>query len=209
MLNIVSNQLCQRLLSFAKDTRGGATIESVISLPLLMFWYVASFTFFDAYRVINLNEKATFTVLDLLSRQSKDTNITSVQLEGLNKIYDFLVKDTGPTRIRVTSVGFQTPPAGDTSKSGYQLLWSFGTRGAPVRTQAELDDVLMKTRLPTIPELGSVILLETSLQYTPPFNVGIGQQNYTTFEFIRPRFGLKINGPGSTASTGGTPTGGS
>ncbi len=43
-------------------------VEGVIASTFLIWWYIASFQFFDAYRQKNVNQKGAYTVADLISR---------------------------------------------------------------------------------------------------------------------------------------------
>ncbi len=47
-----------RLRAFAADETATATVETVLFLPVLLFVYLATFVFFDAFRVMTLNDKA-------------------------------------------------------------------------------------------------------------------------------------------------------
>ena len=52
------SRLRLRTLDWARDSRGSMPVEGVIASTWLIWWYIASFQFFDAYRQKNINLKA-------------------------------------------------------------------------------------------------------------------------------------------------------
>ncbi len=172
------------VVRFARDTEGTVTIESLMALPILMFWYIASFTFFDAFRVMNINDKAAYTLSDLISRTRADVTLNQSYINGMNTVFDYLVKYEGDTWIRITSVGW------DDTNSEYTQLWSASTKSQPTLTSGDLNQADVIARLPNMKAGETIILVETSLVYNPPFNVGIQPLPYTAFIFTAPRFAL-------------------
>jgi hypothetical protein len=82
----------------------------------------------------------------------------------------------------VTSVEY------DTVEEEYVRQWSEATRGHAGRTEEELNTPAVMSRLPNMLDDESVLVVETFLQYDPPFNVGIPANEFKTFIFTRPRF---------------------
>ena len=68
MLMPTAKLLRARLATFAQDARGSLSVEAALILPLLCWFYVASFVWFDAFRTQNANLKASYTLADMLSR---------------------------------------------------------------------------------------------------------------------------------------------
>ena len=58
--------LLQRFRVFRDDTRGSMPTEGVMAATFLIWWYIASFQFFDAYRQKNVNLKAAYTIADMV-----------------------------------------------------------------------------------------------------------------------------------------------
>lgn len=163
---------------FAEDTRATITVETVLMLPLLTFWYVAGFVYFDVFRVNNINEKAAYTVADMLSRQTDP--VDAAYIDGLNQVFDYLIQNEGQTRIRVTGVQYETDD--DT----YHAIWSYATRSGEAHNTERL--ALLRAGLPVMSDAEMVILVETFTDYSPVFNVGISDQTFRTFIVTRPRF---------------------
>lgn len=174
------SELCR----FALDDDGTVTIESLIALPLLMFWYIASFTFFDGFRAMNMSDKAAYTISDLISRTRSTQTIDQAYVNGLNDVFDYLVRYEGDTWIRVTSVGY------DDDEEKYTRLWSSATQGEEILDEADVNQPAMVAKLPNLTQGETLILVETSMVYNPPFNVGISPTPFRTFIFTSPRFAL-------------------
>src|SRR6056297_2500528 len=81
---------------------GAIAIEAAIILPLLGFAYVAGFAYFDNYRREALLTKATYTVADILSRETGV--VTANDFEGMQDIFEFLTFSEGQTRLRFTQI---------------------------------------------------------------------------------------------------------
>ena len=59
--------MSRSLRRFWKDEGASVALEAVIVTPILAWVFVASFVFFDAFRVYNTSIKATYAVADVLS----------------------------------------------------------------------------------------------------------------------------------------------
>lgn len=171
-----------RLRFFAEDMRGSMAAESALIMPLLVWWYIASFQFFDAFRERNINLKAAYTIADMISREAQ---VDTAYLAGLNTVFDYLTSSNHPTRVRVTSLSYNE----DTMK--YDKHWSrvVGKSATlPEQTTATLNQAQNKARIPTMPNADFVILVETFMAYEPIFNIGVDARWYETFIVTRPRF---------------------
>lgn len=167
---------------FRRDSRGAMSVEAVFVLPMLVFVYVAMFVFFDAYRTQNVALRAANTVGDLLSRETASVNPAYV--EGMNGVFDYLVNSRFPTRLRVTSVGW------DDNDQSYTVIWSHGTRGQQALTAADINAT--SDRMPMLAEGETLIVVETRVEYAPAFNVGIGPRTFLHFVPTRPRFAPQL-----------------
>lgn len=106
---------------FRADNRGSVSVELVVVLPILIFAYVASLVFFDAFRARKDAQVAALTVADLLSRNTEA--VSTAYMDGLNEVYDFLTSGNQETRLRMSSVMW------DHATNEPQVMWSYGTRG--------------------------------------------------------------------------------
>lgn len=184
-----------RARRFAADTGGSLTVEAVIMLPLLLTWFIATFVFFDIFRVNQLNEKAADAITDLITRYDPTADpvmrIDADFIEGMNAVFDQIVANGGRTTIRVTSVGFDGGDPDTTADDRYFAYWSRSTDEGkkPQLTNAQVD--ALRDRLPILPSGGSQMLVETYIDYQVPLLWGLGLppvMEFSTFNTMRPRF---------------------
>lgn len=178
--------LIRQMRSFATDTRGTMTVEAALMLPMLCFFYVGTFVWFDAFRSQNTNLKAAYTIADMVSREQE---VGPNYLNGLNTVFDYLTFSNHPTYVRVTSVVCRSD-CDDEGARDLDVCWSWATPGRAALTEttfAEFED-----RIPLMPSGDTVMFTETFMAYEPPFNVGIGPQRFENVVVTRPRFSPEI-----------------
>jgi hypothetical protein len=176
----------KRIRAFWRGEDGSMTVEAVLILPLLLWAFLATFTFFDVYRARNLALKANYAISDLLSREAE---IDMNYLLGIEDVYTYLTQGGDPAWVRVTVVRCSeqcTSEASRTLKTG----WSKATDGLATLTdatiQADYNEVI-----PLLAEGEWVIMVETMAGYEPPFSVyltGIEGRDMSDLVMTRPRF---------------------
>ena len=167
-------------LRLTREERGSMPVEGLLASTWLIWWYIASFQFFDAYRQKNVNLKAAYTIADLISRTQPDDAIDANYIEGMNTLFDYLTFSRRQTWVRVSSVIW------DDVDDRYEIAWSYATGPVGGQTNATIQNDA--TRIPVMPVGDSVILVETNMAYEPIFNIGLNAQWYRTFITTRPRF---------------------
>jgi hypothetical protein len=184
---------------FVRDERGATIIEFVIVFPMLVWAFLGIFLFWDVYRGINTAQKASFIVADALSRTS--TPLTTNYIDGLTDLLAYLANadsDRGEgVRLRVTSVKW------DIANNRHSVGWSY-TRDTKTPKLADPIPSTITDRLPTLTPFETVILVETEVDYIPPFlggtvggaerffTLGLGSRVFDEFVVIRPRFIPKV-----------------
>lgn len=170
--------LAARLRAFADDNRASVTIEAVIMLPILVWAYCALFTFFDAYRQSSINDKAAYTISDMISRESDP--IDNSFMDGTYDMLNFLTRSADERRLRVSIVRY------DEATDEHVVEWS-KTRGTvPELTSGDI--TTWNDKLPTMVDQEILIVVETWTDYTAPFPiVGLNNQVIQSFVFTRPR----------------------
>lgn len=163
---------------FAASERGAMPVEGVLASTFLIWWYIASFQFFDAYRQKNVNQKGAYTVADLISRETNAIDANYV--EGMNTLFDYMTFSRRPTTIRVTSVFW------DSVKNKNVVAWSYGTGSTGGLTTTQLQTV--SNRIPVLAVGDYIIVVETFMAYEPIFNIGLNAQWFKQFITTRPRF---------------------
>ena len=200
---------------FGADNGGSVSLELVLTLPLLLWALAATAVFYDGYRARYQAEMAAQTVADIMSRETD--LFTADYVEGLNNVFDFLADSRYPTRIRVSSVIW------DSTNQRDRLQWSYGTRGLQglpddtfaLMQQNDLDTLLgefgqdtsasfagawaqmpvsdLPDRIPPILPGEALLLVETFSIWSPFANVGVGQIRFDPVVVVRPRFAPWIN----------------
>ncbi|WOI57053.1 hypothetical protein [Palleronia sp. LCG004] len=169
----------KRLVRFARCEDGSYSVEAVMILPLLLWVALASMTFIDGYRQQNANLRTTYTIADMLSRQSDPVGPRFV--DGLGRIHTFLTQGKNETSLRVT-VAIWNEPDGK-----HELVWSDSTGNAP----APITDVTLAQLSPSIPALSNgstAIIVETWMDYEPVFKIGLSPHRFHHSAIVTPRF---------------------
>ncbi|MCX8507955.1 MAG: pilus assembly protein [Rhodobacteraceae bacterium] len=176
------------LLAFRDREEGNMVAEGVLAFIMLIWWYMASFTFFDALRLKNMNLKAAYTLADLVTREVKAVN--KDYIKGLNTVFDYLTYSPMPTWVRVSSVEW------DNTRKHNEVLWSCATgTGHQVYDNTSIQGV--ENRIPVMPEGDTIIIVETFMGYRPVFKVGLEPRWFSTFITTRPRSSSKIDFSGT------------
>lgn len=180
-MNILSllRQTGQR---FRSSERGTAPVEAVIVTPLLFWWYLAAYQYFDAFREKNANQKAAYAISDMISRETAE--IDTAYIERMGEVFDYLTMSRQPGWIRVTSIYW------DDVAGVYRTAWSHATDGHVPHSDATIMNET--ARIPVLPVGDTVILVETSTTYQPFFRIGLDATQLNNFVTTRPRFASQI-----------------
>jgi len=200
---------------FRHDTDGTVSVELVIVLPMLIWALAATVVFYDGFRDRYHAQMAAQTVADIMSRETDLFDADYV--EGMNDVFDFLLDSRYPSRIRVSSIIW------DSANQRNTLQWSYGTRGLtalPATTfeliQAGDTDTLLALfgddtsfsfagaaaqmpvsdlpdHIPPVLPGEALLVVETFALWSPFANVGVGQMRFTPVVVVRPRFAPWIN----------------
>lgn len=164
---------------FAKDTRGSLSVETVLVFPMLAWVYAAGFVFFDAFRADTNSVKGSYTVSDILSRQT--TPINQADVNGLRQIFNYVTGSPDEaTSLVLTAVSW------DIAENDYRVIWSSASGTEDTHTDATLR--AEADRLPVISVGDTLIVVETEMLYRPPLNVGLPELMLREFVPSRPRF---------------------
>lgn len=172
---------------FLRDERGSVLLEFLLFLPILVWAMVAMVVFWDVFRTINTAQKAAYSVSDLISRQ--EDNLTDSFVDGMQEVFNYLMLGTAQdSRLRITSLYY------DQTTDSYKLIFSVSPDNkVPAYTEQDLQQ--LKDRIPILNDKDSVVIVETMVAYTPPFNTGIfniadalGSNIFNEFVVTPPRF---------------------
>lgn len=170
--------MTQRIKTFYRDEDGSGAVEFIMMVPLLVWAWLATVVYFDAYRTEAIAIKATTTLADMVSRETDD--IDSNYLNSMRKMLKFLSNaDTIPD-FRLTVFTW------DEGNKKYKVRWSRERGSQPTLTNATINDYASK--LPNINDEQNVILVETWTDYKPSFNAGLTDSTFENLMVINPRF---------------------
>jgi Flp pilus assembly protein TadG len=158
--------------AFHRDERGATLIEFALFTPVLLFVLLGSMTAFDLFRNSQNVEKATFTIGDMLSRQ---TVVTASTLTGMLDLMRHTVGTASDGGLRVSSIGRQN--------GAFVVRWS-RTAGSNVPTTP-----IPSSILPEIANGDTVLLTESFVPHEAVF-AGFGIENlvFSSAAAHRPRF---------------------
>jgi hypothetical protein len=166
------------LRAFGRDESGVMLAEFLILIPLLIWGFIALVVYWDVFRTINASQKAAYSISDLLSRQEVVTE--EFATTGLFEVLQFLNPGALQPRIRITSFEYdEGAPEADINTWGpddkYTLLWSRVTGGdADFKPYVENDlQPMRNTIIPIMDDGKGAILVETWVDYTPRFDIGV------------------------------------
>jgi hypothetical protein len=173
----------RKLSHFLRDTQASLTVEAVIVMPLLFWAFGASFVFFDVFRENSVNEKAGYTIADMLSRETGfiDPGYMDNTLTLLATLTGKPASDIG---VRVSVIRW------DEEDSLYDLRWSQARGNA-----APLDEDVVENWeevLPVMVDEEQIILVQTFIRYDPAVRIGLGDRTLETFIYTRPRFAPQL-----------------
>ncbi|MFD1160015.1 TadE/TadG family type IV pilus assembly protein [Roseovarius aestuarii] len=183
----MEKSFCHRVIRrFCGERDGSVMVETVITLPLLVWALVATWEFFEVHRYRSAREKATYTIADLISREQ---GIEDVYIDNAMSLFDGISNDNGNNQLRISVVVFETNDPDDANDNEYWIRWS-EVRGNGGFTALTTNDVRNSfDTLPIMNDGEDLILVEAASTYQPVFNVGLsGNVQIDTRLFTKPRF---------------------
>jgi len=176
-------RLAQYLRGFRDEDRGSIAVETIIVIPILFWGYLSMFAIFDAYRQQAINQKAAYTLGDIISRET--TPIDNNYLIGAREMLAYLTaNETTDVALRVTSVTY------DEDNDEYVRFWSEKKGWMPELSNEAIQ--ALRDDLPVMPDNETVVVVETFVNYDPPFNTGLQNREIHNFVFTRPRYAPQV-----------------
>ena len=177
--------LKNRVRDFRKDEEGTIIAEAVVMFPLLFATVIAMFVFFDAFRHQSMSLKAAYTISDAISREGEDRSINSDYVVNLWRLHKFLSRSPSLTRLQVSLIQFD-------EVDGHSVVWSDERGGYGKLEQGDLDILVSDNKVPIMPHFGSLILVQTTVNYTPAFSIGLTSFHFENTIFTSPRFSAQL-----------------
>ncbi|ULB09056.1 pilus assembly protein [Cereibacter azotoformans] len=174
---------------FRRDESGTAVVELVLVLPIMLWAYLALFTYWDAYRVLNTTQKASYTIADMISRF--DT-LDPADFPGMQDVLEYMIGDREGAKMRITAVVWS-----DKDKR-FNVQWSCSPgKAKSVWTTALLNaDTGIKGRIPSLDDGEWSVIVETWVDFVPamdlsslPVSTPLEPRTFHQFIATRPRPG--------------------
>lgn len=164
-----------RLGAFRRDERGSITVEFVLWVPLLGFWFALSAATFDAYKSRNEAAKAANTIVDIVTRAE---TVDDAFLDNLHLLQERLLPRVhAGERLRISSILFED--------GVHSVQWSRAMGGG----EALIDDFIPVAALPTVADGDTLILTEVFVPWDPIMGeVGLDATSWSFTIVARPRF---------------------
>jgi Flp pilus assembly pilin Flp len=182
-MSVVSPLLSAVLKRFWRDEKGVLVAELALVLPVFVWSIIGMYTYWDAFKSLNISQKAAYTVSDLIAREKQP--VTTAYLDGMHDVMKYLVGDDLPVTMRITSITFSGV------RDRFEVIWSRSPHsGTAALTTTTLQ--AYKDKIPEMSDGDSVVLVETWAQFTPAFQNYVGAKEFSDFIITRPRFVPKI-----------------
>lgn len=188
--------LRNRLSRFLRDTRGSMTVEAVIILPLLGWWLLASYVYYDAFNMRNVNLKAAYALSDMLSRERETVNANYI--EGLDDVFQYMTQSAdGDSYIRVSVIYCNANCGANDDGRVLFADWSYATGTLAGYSTETNDSGNLESRIgeqiPIMAAGDRVVVVETYMLYKAPFVGGLSDRIYENFVVTRLRFVPQLN----------------
>ncbi len=192
-----------RLAAFRKSQDGALSVEAIIVLPMLLWAIGAMFVYWDAYKTHNNNVKAAYTLADLISRE--EDPLDQAYLNGLDQIYDFLIKNTSEKDLRVTVIEYTQVD------ENAPIVKQFGWSRATGDMQEHASLAPLEDDIPMLNSGDSLIVVETEMFWEPPlsfdlFSPTLDEMTMSYMVYTTPRTAPQVifTGANPDDSEGGT-----
>lgn len=179
------NRLVQRVL---RDERGSFSVEAILMFPMLIWAFVAMYVFFEGLRESNINLKATYSVADVLSRETEV--VSDTYINNMNKIYAWLARSSSDTQLRVSVVRW------DQDSETHQLHCSVGSGVEELRPEWVTNNIT--PHVPIMADQAHAIVVETWVNYEPVMDIpmlpiGLTDTEIYNIVVTMPRFAGKLD----------------
>lgn len=184
----MTHRLMRHFRSFVADQDGSMSIELLLVTPILLWALLSTFVYFDLFRTEANSHRAALTIADMFSREQ--TAVDTDYLDGGSRLLETLTFSDDTPDYRITVYRYQ---GGDDT---YRVVWSQDRGMGGVLDDDDLVTFDNQGLLPLLASGDRAILVQTRVEYSAPFSIGLGvftstnldDQTFTTFTVIRPRF---------------------
>lgn len=173
---------------FGREERGTVAVETVLIAPLLILGLFFSYEAYGLFRQQSLREKATYTIADILSRET--AVVTDPYIDNVKRVFDMMA-GTDEAQLRISVVRYHNDPSQGIDE--FDLRWSEVRGGGPL---SPLTDAIVRKAHATFPIMEDgedIIFVESRGGFTSPVTTGYFAENLLeTRMFVIPRFAPQI-----------------
>ncbi len=193
-----------RLRLFGRERSGSVTVEAAVMMSFMLALFAITYMWFDAFRTKNGVLKATYSVADMISRET--VPLTEAYFNGLNTVFGFMTGTNDTTTLRVTTVKC-TKDCDDDSLRELELCWSWASTGLSKHTDTTFNK--FEDAIPLMVLGDTVVVTEGAVQYTWLFKGWLEDLEMRNTIVTRPRFAPQVAlGEERCYGDGGTSGGG-
>lgn len=175
-----------------QDEDGSIAVETLMMVPLMVWAFLATIIYFDAYRTEAIAHKASLTIADMLSRETD--YIDNDYMNGMRDLLKFLTLHDKTPQLRVTVVRFHDP--NEDGVGLYRRVWSKNRGAMGNLTYAQVTEMGAAGKFPIMSHGERLILVETITNYVNRYNVmfvnPLEDFDVDTYTFISPRFAPRL-----------------
>lgn len=169
------------LRKFKRNDQGAVSLEIIVLMPLLILWLVGSNSFFDGFKTSLRASKASYTAIDLISRQA---TVGPDYMRNVASIFESIVDADGAlSTIVVSSI--------HNVGGNLEVHWSVnGEGGAGLSNAAQIP----LAQMPNLVDNEYVILLQSSVPYVPLYSwAHLQAKTFTNTIVVTPRFDPRVS----------------
>lgn len=174
---------------FWKDQWGTAALETMVMLPFLFMGLGFTFEYYDLFHYRSVREKATYTVADMLSRETAVVN--DIYIDNAKTLFDTITSDGDDNQLRVSVVRYHKDDGANIDE--FELRWS-EVRGNGAMVPLTTNNV--KNAHATLPQMidgQEIVVVETQSVYNPTTTMGFaGVTPIETRMFMSLRFAAQL-----------------
>lgn len=168
----------QKTRGLLRSEEGSVSVEAILMLPLIIWCFLGTYVFYDAYRAQFVNTKAGYTIGDIISRET--AYITPEYMDSLYDLQRFLVDRQDPIRLRLTVISY------DEADDALAVRWSQNRGGGGTLQTSDLPG--MRHLIPDMANGAIAVVVQTSMQYEAVYSAGIDLMDFDDVIVTRPRF---------------------
>ena len=172
-----------KLRQFRSEERGSVTIETAIIFPAIFMVILALFSAFHTFQVYAVNQKAAYTIADMVSRETNPIDVD--YLHGTRELLRYMANaNIDDVSVRVTLVYY------DAETNTYAYDWS-AQQGNVLAVNSE-EVAAWNAYLPKLLDQERIIVVETFHYFDPPYDTGLLARTISNFTFTKPRYAAQV-----------------